>query len=812
MSQRLNNQTADKVFSLGRISWQERRYSEAIRYFGEVVKYSERADLHQQISELTGGSYNIEQLASGRELVLSPDGKYLAYISRESGEWGVYIYDIKNAKPRRLANRVSKDTTPLFSPDGLYLAFLAKDNNYYKVYLATKEEREARCIVSVEGKQANLAISPEGRRLSFAIKRLSDAKQVISIVDLLKPEVFQLEIDEKWNFPPKFFPDGNKLISMVSRSIEDKKRAFFVVYDIVSGKFSYFDVGVQIHRPYTFSPDGKCIVFGNKQGLCNFSLEDVKSVYLYRSEGGKGAWSPAFSKDGKNLLFISVEADESIVYLLNLNTMKREVIFKSNSRIAYTEFLSDSRKILCGQRTLADGFRLFLVGVDSRQPTMLLPPVSCGVRLMNSQKDISPSPDGKKIFYVLGFDKDSRVCCTDLENKTINQGDLSVRLDNLLSQEIVAVKRKEMIFKPIDSFLRSLTTQVSQDNLEKDIRILQDIGPRSSGSEGCRRAGEFIYERLSRFGLETRYDDYEHPKNKELNSRNVIAVLPGEVNLKVTYVICAHYDTVKDSPGAWDNASGVAVVLETARILAKLRFGATINFVCFSGEEINRVGSMHFAQGAKSGGLDLRSVLTNDCIGCPISKNKEISLFYTSPILRNLLHSAAAAYTDLLTYSSGSPENSDGRSFVKVFGKITTLIQDYPFMPNWRCHGPRDTMEIISLPKITEVVKLNISALSIMAMYPAPVRDIKIERTGQNGKLRICWQHNIESDVKGYRIYYGCYPNIFENMLDVGYCNDYVLEIPLPELSSTISIQAYNERGCESWGSREIDINQRLSE
>ena len=78
------------------------------------------------------------------------------------------------------------------------------------------------------------------------------------------------------------------------------------------------------------------------------------------------------------------------------------------------------------------------------------------------------------------------------------------------------------------------------------------------------------------------------------SSANVIAVKPGTSSPQEVVVVGAHLDTVPPSPGANDNASGVAAVLEVARLLAEVPTARTIHFVAFGAEELGLIGSSYY--------------------------------------------------------------------------------------------------------------------------------------------------------------------------------------------------------------------------
>src|SRR5213075_1665499 len=109
---------------------------------------------------------------------------------------------------------------------------------------------------------------------------------------------------------------------------------------------------------------------------------------------------------------------------------------------------------------------------------------------------------------------------------------------------------------------------------------------------------------------------------------NVVATLKGtqpESSNRV-YVVSGHYDSMCnsatdakcDAPGANDDASGTAAVLEMARVMAKYKFDATIIFMTVAGEEQGLVGSTYFAEQAKQKKMDIEAMFTNDIIGSSI--------------------------------------------------------------------------------------------------------------------------------------------------------------------------------------------------
>jgi peptidase M28-like protein len=109
------------------------------------------------------------------------------------------------------------------------------------------------------------------------------------------------------------------------------------------------------------------------------------------------------------------------------------------------------------------------------------------------------------------------------------------------------------------------------------------------------------------------------------SGHNVVCTKPGVAGSTDTIVVCAHYDSrmanladsTSSAPGADDNASGVAAMIEIARLVADLPLNARVRFVAFSGEEQGLLGSTVYAQALHDAGEDIRLVINLDMIGFP---------------------------------------------------------------------------------------------------------------------------------------------------------------------------------------------------
>ena len=127
------------------------------------------------------------------------------------------------------------------------------------------------------------------------------------------------------------------------------------------------------------------------------------------------------------------------------------------------------------------------------------------------------------------------------------------------------------------------------------------------------------------------YDEFTQPISPRINRpttiANVVATLrPSDESMpaaRQTVIISGHYDSrvtdvmdsVSNAPGADDDGSGAALVLELARVLSNADVKATVVFICFAGEEQGLYGSQHYADEAAKQGMPIEAVLNNDIVG-----------------------------------------------------------------------------------------------------------------------------------------------------------------------------------------------------
>ncbi|GHH86913.1 aminopeptidase [Streptomyces sulfonofaciens] len=190
-----------------------------------------------------------------------------------------------------------------------------------------------------------------------------------------------------------------------------------------------------------------------------------------------------------------------------------------------------------------------------------------------------------------------------------------------------------------DRELRELLGEIDRDRIEATIRRLAAFGTRHTLSaqddpeRGIGAARDWIHGELSahaaasggRMTVELQSYVQEPASRIPTATRitNVVATLRGSTAPDRIYVVSGHYDSrctdvmdaTGDAPGADDDASGVAVVMELARVMARRRPAATLVFAAVAGEEQGLYGATHLAESFRAAGADVQGMFTNDIVG-----------------------------------------------------------------------------------------------------------------------------------------------------------------------------------------------------
>jgi len=258
--------------------------------------------------------------------------------------------------------------------------------------------------------------------------------------------------------------------------------------------------------------------------------------------------------------------------------------------------------------------------------------------------------------------------------------------------------------------------QVTEAMMTEYIQTLQDIGPRVTGTQGTQQAAQYIFSEFQSYGLTVREDSWDYQDYEDVN---IEATLPGvNRDSDKIFVICAHYDTVQNSPGADDDGSGTAAVMAAAKVLSQYQFEHTLKFVTFSGEEEGLLGSHEYARVANETGQNIVGALNADMIGYTETVEGrglvEVQETSSSMWITNISINISQDNPDLdLQVDRGSAHPySDHYSFIR-YDFNASFFAEYEF--NDYYHSSEDTLEHMDMDYCVRVTRLVVGTLVELA-------------------------------------------------------------------------------------------------
>ena len=367
--------------------------------------------------------------------------------------------------------------------------------------------------------------------------------------------------------------------------------------------------------------------------------------------------------------------------------------------------------------------------------------------------------------------------------------------------------------------IASIVREIDARNIERSIRQLVSFGTRNTLSEqndpkrGIGAARDWLYAEFLKAAeasggrMTVEKQSYEQPKAERIPQptivTNIVATLKGtqpESTARM-YVVSGHYDSMCnsptdakcDAPGANDDASGTAAVLEMARVMAKHQFDATIVFMAVAGEEQSLLGSTYFAEQAKQKSWNVDAMLTNDIIGNTLGGNgvrdRGTVRVFSEGVPSNETPAEAATRR-----SVGGENDSASRQlarFIKEIGEsyvpqmkvmlvyrrdrygrggdhIPFLERGYPAVrftevneefrhqhQNVRVENGvqyGDLPEFVDFPYVANVARVNAASLAMLAFAPSRPKGVTILSARLSNDTELRWEANKEPDLAGYEI------------------------------------------------------------
>jgi Zn-dependent M28 family amino/carboxypeptidase len=366
--------------------------------------------------------------------------------------------------------------------------------------------------------------------------------------------------------------------------------------------------------------------------------------------------------------------------------------------------------------------------------------------------------------------------------------------------------------------LRAVLKEISPRRIEATVRRLVAFGTRHTLSDqddparGIGAARDWIFAELRRSAaasggrMTVELQSFIQPVASRIpvptRITNVVATLRGSVTPERTYVVTGHYDSrvtdvldaTSDAPGADDDASGVAVVLELARVLATRSPEATIVFAAVAGEEQGLYGSDHLAQSFKDAGTDVQSMFSNDIVGTGDAHDGTANDPRTVRLFVEGVPTAETAAEAAVRKSVGGENDGPSRQlgrfvdevasnqqtgmrvrqiwrrdrYLRGSDHISFLLRGYPAArfteprenfahehQNVRVEGGvqyGDLIEFCDFDYIARVARVNAAALWSLAQAPGTPKGVVIDTTQLTNATTLRWQAGTEPDLAGYEV------------------------------------------------------------
>jgi hypothetical protein len=809
------------------LAWDRGDYVAALTTYLEVLEASPtEADL-EAIALQTGELFHTTELTTdGDAPQFSPDGRYIAYQSGAVPAWTVHI--VSTADPRRTVAEL-QGFRGVFSPDSSKFAYLKLPNTpaigqaAEALDAGPANQRAQRlaalnAVVALESalvvrdlatgnetplntagfrKQA-LAYVPTG--VLFAGSPAEGPGQIYSAAERAAP--VPLTTDDGDKTIGRLNPQGTALTFSVrtagaggrgGRRGRGDGAPGFRLLTLADGKVTAINGSAP-----AFSADGASLTFiartGAETHLMVAPVADPASAAVVR-RGLERLDAPAFSPDGQRIAFQVMPKEDWEIHVVSRDGKTETRVTREIQHDLMPQFIGADR--LLGMIGEARHRRSHLYDLATGKRTRLFH--NNTIRTIAPEYAWIPDPDGSKLLIVAERDGNTvsperGVYLVDLSRR-VTRDDLRGRVAENLARERALRTKTERFFAPIAADVRATVAEASVARVYGYEKALYDFDSKHITQPGNKRASAFLFDQYTSFGYKPEYQWFEGRDALGGQTANVLATLKGTVNPELVYVVSSHYDSVAAGPGADDDTSGTAALLETARLLATRPQPATIVFASFTGEEAGLLGSREYVRQAVEHKVQIVGALNNDMVGWANDHRLDNTIRYSNFGIRDIQHGAAMHFTHLITYDALYYKSTDAAAYYEAYGDIVGGIGSYPVLGNPHYHQPHDLLDTINHPLVTEVAKTTAATLMLLASSPSRLRDLKVERF-TNGTAKLSWKPALEKGITGYLVASGPAGDPEAKQMRV--------TTPSATLSGltpgmVISVKAVNAKGLEGW-------------
>ena len=272
-------------------------------------------------------------------------------------------------------------------------------------------------------------------------------------------------------------------------------------------------------------------------------------------------------------------------------------------------------------------------------------------------------------------------------------------------------------FSEITSIQKEIISRLSgEEAIESNVFLKQ----RASGYER-KVTVRYLSNYLSKLGWEVENHHYKVPNEnffvdllvRPVKGVNVVGLLKSTVPSDSYVILGAHYDSERGSPGAIDNASGIALGIVIAQKLKELK-KRKVNFIIafFDQEEDNEVGSRAYAKKIKKEKMNVHSVHIVDLIGWDTDQNRKVVLQSPTSYLEKLYNNQAKLLGIPVRVIGGGA--SDNLSFLKTGYNTVGVFEDIDDSTP-HLHQPTDTYATVNFDYLNSSTQLVYNVLKTIA-------------------------------------------------------------------------------------------------
>ena len=510
--------------------------------------------------------------------------------------------------------------------------------------------------------------------------------------------------------------------------------------------------------------------------------------------------APALSADGSRLAYQMMPRDDWEIFVAGRDGANERQVTHEIQHDLLPRFIGPDRLLAVMGEPRHRRSYLYDLGSDpGLTPTRRRLFHNNTVRTIAPEYQWAVSPDGTKI--LIGAERDGDtvspergVYLVDLQ-KRITKTDLMSRLRQQLRSEVALKAAATRMFEPIAADVRQVVARESAARIFNYEKALFDFDSKNIAKPGNRKASEFLFNTYKSFGYDPEYQWFEPRTALDGKTANVVVTLRGTVNPDLVYVVSSHYDSVEAGPGADDDSSGTAALLEAARVMANHPMPATIVFASFTGEEAGLLGSREFVRRALAARLHVVGALNNDMVGWMNDARLDNTIRYSNPGIRDMQHAAAMLFTRLITYDALYFKGTDAASLYDAYGDVIGGIGSYPVLGSPHYHQSTDLLEFENHQLIMETSKTTVATVMLLASSPSRLTNLKVD-SYTSAVASLSWTPAPEQGIASYIVAYGPPADPLLHKLTVTQA-----QVTLPQIAAgtSVSVKAVNARGLEGW-------------